>query len=361
MSHNPRAKGRGATISPQPRYQATRHERVDDGWWQEDEPAPGTQVMPDPARRVITRNQSPDVPFDRTINPYRGCEHGCIYCFARPTHAWLDLSPGLDFEIRLFAKRDAARVLEEELRAPGYRCAPVVLGANTDCYQPIEKRFGITRDVLSVLRDFNHPVSILTKSSLILRDLDILSELAERRLVNVMVSVTTLDEDLKRRLEPRTPSGRRRVATVRALREAGIPVGVLVAPVIPMLNDAEIEAIIEAAADAGADSVNWVLLRLPHELPDLFRDWLATHYPDRAERIMNRIREARGGRDYDSRFGARMRGKGPYVELLSHRFTLACRRTGLADRAIPPLDTGRFRVPTRSGDQLGLFQTAGDR
>lgn len=352
--------GRGACSSPAPRHRDVRHEPVHDGWWQEDEPAPRTVVLPDPARRVITRNQSPDVPFDRTINPYRGCEHGCIYCFARPSHAWLDLSPGLDFETRLFAKTEAPTRLEEELRAPGYRCAPVVLGANTDCYQPIEKHHRITRGILEVLAAHRHPVSILTKSSLVLRDVDILADMARHNRARVLVSVTTLNDELKRRLEPRTPSGRRRVATVRALREAGVPVGVLAAPIIPGLNDDEIEAIVAAVAEAGADSVSWVLLRLPNELPGMFRDWLATHYPDRAERVMNRIREAHGGRDYDPRFGHRMRGEGPYAELLSRRFAVACRRAGLDDRPVPELDCSGFRVPIRPGDQLGLFQAGGD-
>ncbi|MCP1726906.1 DNA repair photolyase [Natronospira proteinivora] len=348
-------KGRGTGINPVPRYRIQRHEPVDDGWWRGDEPAPQTCVLPDPARRVISYNRSPDVPFDRSINPYRGCEHGCIYCFARPSHAYLDLSPGLDFETRLFAKIGAADCLEAELRAPGYRCAPLVLGANTDCYQPIEKQYRITRELLERLAEFRHPVSILTKSSLILRDRDILRELARDNLVNVMVSVTTLDTDLKRRLEPRTPSGERRLATVTALHEAGIPTGVLLAPVIPHINDAEIETIVARAAAAGARSVASVLLRLPHELSALFRDWLGTHYPDRAQRVMNTLQACRGGKDNDSRFGRRMTGEGPYAQLISQRLTLARRRHGLLHRRFHRLNTAAFVCPRRHGDQLNLI------
>ncbi len=355
MSQQAGHKGRGAASSPPPRYRAQHHERVDDGWWQEAESAPATVVAPDPARSVISYNQSPDVPFDRTINPYRGCEHGCIYCFARPSHAWLDLSPGLDFETRLFAKLDAPALLEKALRHPRYRCDTVVLGANTDCYQPIEKQYGLTRRLLAVLYDYRHPVSILTKSALVLRDLDILGDMAREGLVNVMVSVTTLDQDLKRRLEPRTPSGQRRLRTVADLAEAGIPTGVLMAPVIPALNDHEIETIVQASAEAGARSVETVLLRLPLELADLFREWLAVHYPERAGRVMSLLREARGGRDNDSRFGYRMRGQGAYADLISHRLKLARKRFGLEGRGQLGLDKGKFRLPVKSGDQLGLF------
>lgn len=348
-------RGRGACSNPAPRYLAVARERFDDGWWQTDEPAPRTMVTPDPARTVISYNRSPDVGFDRSINPYRGCEHGCIYCFARPSHAWLDLSPGLDFETRLLAKTGAPERLAAELRRPGYRCAPIVLGSNTDCYQPVEKHYRITRGILEVLLAFNHPVSILTKSPLILRDLDLLREMASRRLVEVMVSVTTLDDTLKRRLEPRAPSGRRRLAAARVLNEAGVPAGVLFAPVIPALNDDELETIVREAAEAGAATVGSVLLRLPHELAGMFREWLDAHYPERAGRVMNILRSARGGRDNDSRFGTRMRGEGPYARLLTRRLTLARKRAGISRREGHGMDASRFRVPPQAGDQLPLF------
>ncbi len=348
-------KGRGACSSPAPRFRSVRHEAVDDGWWQDEAPAPQTVVMPDPARTVISRNQSPDVPFDRSINPYRGCEHGCIYCFARPSHAYLDLSPGLDFETRLFAKLEAADRLKEELARPSYRCAPIVLGANTDAYQPVEKDYRISRGILEVLADCRHPVSILTKSGLILRDLDILVPMARRGLVNVMVSVTTLDSELKRRLEPRTPSGERRLAVVRRLNEAGVPTGILLAPVIPAINDPELETIVAESAAAGAVCVGSVILRLPHELSQLFREWLQAHYPDRAGRVMKILQSMRGGRDNDSDFGRRMRGQGPFADLIARRMQLARRRVGLYRREQVSLDCGQFRHPEVSGSQISLL------
>ncbi len=355
MAAGPRLRGRGACSSPAPRYAHQRCEPVADDWWQEAEPSPATRVHADPVRRVISYNTSPDVPFDRSINPYRGCEHGCVYCFARPSHAYLELSPGLDFETELFARHEAPQRLVEALRAPGYRCAPIVLGANTDCYQPIEKRYRITRGLLEVFAEHRHPVSILTKSSLVLRDLDVLTAMARDNLAHVAISITTLDDELKRCLEPRAPSSRRRLDTVRVLGEAGIPVSVLLAPVIPMLNDMEIERIVEAAAEAGVTSLGWVLLRLPHELAAMFRAWLEVHFPERAVRVMNRVRDTRGGRDNDSTFGRRMRGQGAYAQLIAARIDRACRRAGLDTHGADALRTDLFTRPTRTGDQLPLL------
>ena len=330
---------------------------MDDGWPGDGEAAsaePESAVLADAARRVISRNASPDVPFEQSVNPYRGCEHGCVYCYARPTHAWLGLSPGLDFETRLFYKPDAAARLAAELDAPGYRCRTIVLGANTDPYQPVERRLGITRALLEVLAERDHPVSIVTKGALIERDLDLLAPMAAAGLVSVMVSVTTLDDELKRTLEPRAAAPARRLATLRRLAAAGIPAGVLLAPMIPALNDHELENILEAAAAAGAESAAWILLRLPHEVGPLFREWLEAHYPERSRRVMSLLRQARGGRDNDPRFGHRMRGGGPWVEALAARFRLACRRLGLAEGERRTLDTGRFR-PRRSDGQIELF------
>ncbi|MFQ5784031.1 MAG: PA0069 family radical SAM protein [Alphaproteobacteria bacterium] len=349
-------KGRGAVSNRSGRYEPTTCESVDDGWGGLDEELPrlDTTVTIDATRTIITRNDSPDVSFDRSINPYRGCEHGCVYCFARPTHAFLGLSPGQDFETRLFAKPDAPRLLAEELRKPGYVCRVIALGTNTDPYQPIERRRCITRGVLGVLAAFRHPVGIVTKSALVTRDRDILAPMAAQRLVRVYLSLTTLDRDLARRLEPRAPTPARRLAAIAALTGAGIPVGVLVAPVIPALNDSEIERILEAAADAGATSAGYVLLRLPLEVRDLFREWLAVHSPLKAERVMKLLREARGGRDYDAAWNRRMTGTGVYAGMIARRFDLARRRLGLAGRDWA-LDTTRFRPPPRRGDQLSLL------
>ncbi len=357
-------KGRGAVGNPTGRFERLTRHAVDDGWggWAggnggdaadegnggdegEFRPPPlRTTVAVDSARRIITRNDSPDIGFDRSINPYRGCEHGCVYCFARPTHAWLGLSPGLDFETKLFAKPDAAALLTAELARPGYRCRPIAMGTNTDPYQPIEREHRITRAILEVLAAHDHPVSIVTKSALIVRDLDILAPMAERGLVSAAVSVTTLDRGLARRLEPRAASPARRLETIAALAGAGIPTAVMTAPVIPALNDHEIEAILEAAAAAGAVAAGWILLRLPLEIKDLFRDWLATHAPMKAERVLNLIRDARGGRLNDPEFGSRMSGSGPYAQLIARRFTLACERLGL-NTGTPKLDLSRFRPP----------------
>ncbi|HTX23391.1 MAG TPA: PA0069 family radical SAM protein [Steroidobacteraceae bacterium] len=349
-------KGQGALSNPTGRFNREHIEPVDDGWYaEEDDPAPTPiRVEPDRARSVITKNDSPDVPFDYSINPYRGCAHACPYCYARPSHAYLGLSPGLDFETRLFYKADAARVLSEELARPGYVCRPIALGSNTDPYQPVERGLRVTRSILEVLRDCRHPVTIVTKSSLIVRDLDILADLARDRLSQVAVSVTTLDPELKRTLEPRAAGPGARLATLRALAERGIPAGALLAPIIPGINDHELERILEAVAATGATSASYVLLRLPHEVKIIFREWLAAHHPQRAEHVMSLIHALRGGADNDPRFGHRMRGTGPFAELLRRRFELACRRVGIAGSRSLPLVTTLFRPP-RAQAELPLF------
>ncbi|MGH8497049.1 MAG: PA0069 family radical SAM protein [Gammaproteobacteria bacterium] len=349
-------KGRGSLSNPTGRFETTAVEVADDGWWSDpgDLPPLETTVTAQPARTIIARNSSPDIGFDQSINPYRGCEHGCIYCYARPTHSYLNLSPGLDFETRLFFKANAAALLAAELGRSGYRCRPIALGANTDPYQPIERRLRVTRDVLEVLDRFNHPVHIITKGSLILRDVDLLVGMAERRLVAVMVSVTTLRDSLKRTLEPRAAAPAARLRVIETLSAAGVPVGVLVAPVIPCINDDEIESILERVADAGARTASYVLIRLPHEVKDLFREWLAGHLPERAAHVMSLIRQSRGGKDYDSQFGTRMRGTGAYAELIGQRFRAAAKRYGLEDRSALTLDTGRFRVPAEQQPQMNF-------
>ena len=350
-------RGRGAVSNRTGRFESLAVEAVDDSWAIPEEPLPPleTTVLPEPAQSVISRNTSPDVPFDQSINPYRGCEHGCIYCFARPSHAYVNLSPGLDFETRLFFKKDAAARLREELNRRGYRCSPINLGANTDPYQPLERRLGITRSLLEVLAEARHPVTIVTKSALVVRDLDLLQQLAAERLLRVLVSITTLDDELKRRMEPRAASPAARLATLRRLAEAGVPAGVMFAPVIPAVNDHELESVIAAAAAAGAGTAGYLLLRLPGEVRDLFYEWLETHYPDRADRVRNRIRQLRGGRDNDPRFGSRMRGEGPWADLLRRRFETACQRHGLEHGRARPLETGLFRPPSRSPGQMELW------
>ena len=352
-------RGRGAHSNVSGRFETERRVRADlafdyaaDGPI-EDDPAPlATTVTMETCRTIITRNESPDLGFDRSINAYRGCEHGCSYCYARPTHAYLGLSPGLDFESRLFAKPDAARVLEAELRHPGYECRMIALGTNTDPYQPIERRLKITRQILKVLAAANHPVGITTKSGLVVRDLDILRSMAERNLVRVFLSITTLDRRLARRMEPRAATPNKRLETIRALSAAGVPTGVMVAPVIPGLTDSEMERILEAAAWAGAEGAAWVLLRLPLEVKDLFREWLAKSEPLRAGRVMALVRETRGGKDYDPAFHLRGRGRGAYADLIARRFRLATRRLGLnAERRT--LDVSAFRPPP--GAQLKLI------
>jgi len=347
-------RGRGAVSNPACRYDSTRTVGLDDGWREPEVDTPRTSVTVDFSRSIIARNRSPDVPFDQSINPYRGCEHGCIYCFARPSHAHLGLSPGLDFETRLVAKPDAAKLLRKELAKPGYRCSPIALGSNTDPYQPVERRWQVTRQVLEVLLECNHPVSIVTKSALVERDLDLLVQLAQQDLVQVFVSVTTLDAELARTMEPRAASPRRRLKTLRTLAEAGVPCGVLAAPMIPGLNDAELDAILEVAQRAGARRADYILLRLPLEVRDLFSEWLETHYPLKATAVMNRVRETRGGRDYDPSFNQRMRGQGKYAALLQWRFELASRRLGL-NRGRLALDSTRFVPPQEHSAQLKLF------
>jgi len=360
--HPASRRGRGAASNQSGRYETQDREWCDDGWGNLDTAPPplSTSLTKDSSRKVISYNKSPDLGFDRSINPYRGCEHGCIYCFARPTHAWLGLSPGLDFESRLSFKPDAPAVLARELRRQGYQCRPIALGTNTDPYQPIERRLAVTRELLKVLDDFNHPVSIVTKSNLICRDIDILGGMAARGLVKVAVSVTTLDRHLARRMEPRAATPERRLVALASLAKAGIPTAVMVAPVIPALTDMEMEAILGRAAADGAQAAGYILLRLPLEIKALWREWLTEHYPDRAERIMRHIREARGGKDYDSQFYQRMVGAGPYAELIARRFELACRRLGLRQgRGEQQLDRGQFRPPpgppSPGDDQLLLL------
>jgi len=318
-------------------------------------PSPTTQVRYEKAKSIISRNNSPDVPFSQSINPYKGCEHGCIYCFARPSHAYLDLSPGLDFETKLVAKPNAAYLLEQELAHPKYRCETIALGINTDAYQPIEKKLRVTRELLEVALAHHQPISIITKSTLILRDIDILSQMAEKKLIHVAISVTTLDNDLKRILEPRTASGNTRLRVVKTLREAGIPVSVLAAPVIPFINDHELEAIIEGSAEAGAQSINYIMLRLPHEVAPLFEDWLKQHYPDRADHVLQRIMDMRGGKLYNSEFGKRMTGEGIFADLINQRFHIARKKHGLGNQRLSPLDCHQFKVPPKTGDQITLF------
>lgn len=343
-------RGRGAVSNPAGRFERLREEAFDDGWGSLDE-VPGrvpTEVLPDHTKTIIARNDSPDVPFDRSINPYRGCEHGCIYCFARPSHAYLGFSPGLDFETRIMAKPKAAELLRAELGKRGYRPAPLALGSNTDPYQPVEREWKITRSVVAVLKEARHPLGIVTKSALVLRDLDLIAPMAEEGLAAVMVSLTTLDRKLARDMEPRAAAPERRLATIRALRSAGVPVGVLASPMIPALNDSELERILESAADAGAGWAGYILLRLPRELADLFSEWLEEHYPAKAEHVRRLVRETRGGADYRSEFGERMRGQGPYADLLARRFRLAARRFDLAGPP-PALRSDLFRPPAPAG------------
>lgn len=349
-------KGRGATANPDCRYNAQRYRDFDDGWGEFDAKAPAlkTRVSIDNSRTILTRNNSPDLNFEQSINPYRGCEHGCIYCFARPTHAFLGLSPGLDFESRLIAKPDAAELLRKALNRKSYVCKTIAMGTNTDPYQPIEQKWKITRQVLEVLQEYRHPVSIVTKSSLIERDLDILAEMAENHLVEVMISVTTLNRGLARRLEPRAAAPQRRLKTIEKLSQAGIPIGVMVAPVIPVLTDPEIESILTACVSAGADAAHYVLLRLPLEVGELFDDWLKHHYPLQSKHVLNRIRDCRGGTTNDSEFGRRLRGTGQYVAMIDQRFRLAQKQLGLNKSKIVPRTTG-FRRPREQFEQLDLF------
>lgn len=348
-------KGRGAASQPDARYLKEQRSGFDDGWYQDPELAPlKTSVTVEHSKTIISRNDSPDIPFTQSINAYRGCEHGCIYCYARPTHAYMDLSPGLDFESRLFVKPDAPQLLRRELAKSGYECTPIALGTNTDPYQPIERDWQVTRGIIQLLRDCRHPLTIVTKSSLVERDIDLLADMADANLVQVFVSVTTLDSNLARKLEPRATAPHRRVECLRRLTAAGIPTGVMFAPVIPALNETELEAVLEAAAGAGVEQAGYVMVRLPHEVKQLFRDWLQHHYPDRATHVMSLINDIRGGRDNDPAFGSRMRGQGAFAQLLGHRFRMACRRLQL-NRTRRKLVTGLFVPPARNSAQLSLF------
>jgi DNA repair photolyase len=349
-------KGRGATSNDSGRFEARKRFHFDDGWGGDgEEPAPlRTTIGVDRARKTIAYNKSPDVPFDRSINPYRGCEHGCIYCFARPTHAYYGLSPGLDFETRLFQKPDAPERLAEELRRPSYRPAFIALGANTDPYQPIERDLKLTRRILETLAAFRHPFAIVTKSPLVTRDLDIIAPMAAAGLAMVSVSVTTLNKTLARQLEPRAPTAAKRLAAVQALSNAGVPTCVLAAPMIPALNDMELESILAVAKDAGAQYADYTLLRLPLEIRDLFIEWLDAHYPDRTRHVMTLVRDTRNGADYDSSWGQRRTGTGVYADLLSKRFRLARRKLSLDTRPLE-LDLSQFQPPPAKGDQLTLI------
>ena len=353
-------KGRGAASWVEGRFERRSAVAEDDGWGSlgEDDPdfAPGplkTHVTEETARSIISRNQSPDVGFSQSVNPYRGCEHGCVYCFARPSHAYLDLSPGLDFETRLFAKTNAAERLRAELARPGYVCSPIALGINTDGYQPLERERRISRACLEICADAGQPVTIVTKSALVTRDLDLLAPMAARGLVHVHLSVTTLDNRLAARMEPRAAAPHARLRTIRALAAEGVPCGVLVAPVVPMITDRELESILEASRDAGATSAGYVLLRLPHELKQVWREWLELHYPQRAAHVMSLVQQMRGGRDYDSTFGRRMRGEGPFADVIHARFARARRALGFAE--LPPLRTDLFRPPRDESPQGELF------
>jgi DNA repair photolyase len=350
-----RGRGRGTLSNQSGRYEPIARIAFDDGWQSLEELPPfATTVSVDATRKIITRNESPDISFDRSINPYRGCEHGCVYCFARPTHAYLGLSPGLDFESKLFVKPDAPALLEKELSAPNYQVRTIAIGTNTDPYQPIERRYQVMRGILEVLERAGHPVGIVTKSALILRDLDILTRLAERNLVKVAISVTTLDTKLARTMEPRAATPGRRLEALRQMSAAGIPTSVMVAPVIPAINDADIERILDAAAMAGVKGAGYVLLRLPLEVRDLFVEWLKANYPDRAEHVMKLVRDMRGGKDYDSTWGARMKGTGPYAWTIGRRFEIACERLGLNKHKVP-LSTEHFHSPKPRTEQLSLF------
>jgi DNA repair photolyase len=350
-----RLRARGALSNRAGRFEPQAQVAVDDGWDSaHDARLVQTEVRVERPRSALSFNRSPDLPFDRSVNPYRGCEHGCVYCFARPTHAFLNLSPGLDFETRLIARPGLGAVLARELSARGYCVAPVAIGTNTDPYQPCEAEYRVMREVLEVLRDFNHPVAITTKGTLIERDLDILGPMAAAGLVRVGVSVTTLDPGLSRAMEPRAAAPARRLEVIRRLTAAGVPVRVMVAPVVPGLTDQELEPILTVARNAGAVAASWIMLRLPGEVALLFRDWLAQRLPLRAAKVMARVREVHGGRDYDPAWGRRMRGEGVLADLIDRRFQVAVARLGL-DRAVPPLRTDLFAVPPKPGDQLCLF------
>jgi len=349
-------KGRGAASNPEGRFESVRYHAEDDGWAREEEARrPVTEVREELARSVITRNDSPDIGFDRATNPYRGCEHGCIYCYARPSHGYLNLSAGLDFETKLFAKSNLADVLRHELARKNYTCQPINIGSNTDPYQPIEKTWRLTRAALALLNECNHPCTIVTKNALIERDLDILVPMAERKLVQVFISINSLDNKLASKLEPRASAPHRRMQAVKTLRDAGVPVGVLVAPIIPALNEKDVEAIIEQAGAAGANSIGYTCVRLPHELKQLFREWLELHYPDRAAHIVSLIQQMNGGKDYDSNFATRMRGQGVFADIIRKRVQVATRKAGLERAWDTVLDTSKFVPPRVHSPQGELF------
>lgn len=352
-----RIKGRGAASNPEGRFESVEKTREDDGWHRDEEAPlrPPTQVTEERARSIISRNDSPDIRFEQSINPYRGCEHGCVYCYARPSHGYLNLSAGIDFETKLFAKTNAAERLRKELGKRGYVCSPINLGANTDPYQPIERRYRITRSILEVFAECGHPCTIVTKNALIERDLDLLVPMARANLVHAFVSVTSLDNRLASTLEPRASAPHRRLEAVANLNAAGVPCGVMVAPIIPMVTDRYLEQILEKAAAAGATRAGYTVLRLPWELKDLFRDWLALNVPERAEHVMSLIRQMRGGKDNDPRFGSRMRGEGALSELIRQRFRLACRRHGINEARDLDLDRSRFQPPRETSPQAQLF------
>ncbi len=351
-------RSRGALSHVAGRFETVAREQWDDGWPRDEEPLPPleTRVTEERARSILAKNDSPDIPFDRSINPYRGCEHGCVYCYARQTHAYLELSPGLDFETRLFAKKNAAELLKEELAKPGYVVDPIAFGTNTDAYQPIERRYRIMRELVEVLAACEHPMTVVTKSALVERDLDLLAPMAEKKLVKVFLSINTLDANLSRRLEPRAASPKRRLDAIRALAAAGVPTGVMVAPMIPGLTDKSIEEVLEAAAGAGATMAGWIMLRLPFEVKPLFKEWLDQHYPLRAEHVMSIVRNVRGGRENDPNFRTRMTGGGNYADLIAKRFAIACKRLRLNEerRGNERLDCTRFRAP-EAGRQMRLF------
>ncbi len=348
MSDQPNTpiKGRGAVSNRDGRFEVLQHQDIDDGWGPQEQPVRlATQIMRDSTKIAIAQNQSPDVPFEQSVNPYRGCEHGCVYCFARPTHSYLGLSAGLDFETKLVAKFDVVDLLRDELADPKYQCRVLALGTNTDPYQPIEKRFRLTRGILELMHETSHPIAIVTKSALIERDLDVLKELAQQQLVHVTVSITTLDHGIARRMEPRAAAPRRRLQTIEKLAQAGIPVGVNVAPVVPVLCDQELEQILRSAADAGASSAAYILLRLPWEVRELFEEWLQTYHPLKAEHVMSVVRQMRGGKAYDARFNTRRRGTGQFADLLAQRFDSACKRLGLNNETGQQLSVDRFSRP----------------
>ena len=352
-------KGRGAASNPEGRFESIRHHAEDDGWQSllldEATPRPRTEVTEERARSVITHNDSPDIHFNQALNPYRGCEHGCIYCFARPSHSYLNLSPGLDFETKLRAKSNLAEVLRHELSRRNYVVSPINIGSNTDPYQPIERRWKLTRAALEVLAECRHPCTIVTKNAMVERDLDILAPMARENLVQVLVSVNSLDNHLAAKLEPRASAPHRRIKMIRTLAEAGVPVGVLVAPIIPALNDRDMEAVLEQAADAGARCAGFTTLRLPYELKALFREWLALHVPQRAAHVMSLVQQMHGGRDYDSNFATRMHGQGVFAELIRRRFDVACRKHGFARTRELRLDTSKFVPPREPSPQGQLF------